>query len=51
MASSEVLEDGLRRVERYSGIVAEGISFKTMSACRMGIRDIFEAVEDPVAVP
>ena len=27
------------------------IPCKTMSACRMGIRDIFEAVEDPVAVP
>ena len=26
------------------------IPCKTMSACRMGIRDIFEAVEDPVAV-
>ena len=45
MASSEVLEDALRRVERYSGIVNEGISIQANIGKRVTIRLNYVGVE------
>jgi len=45
MASSEVLEDALRRVERYSGIVNEGISIQANIGKPVTIRLNYVGVE------
>ena len=45
MASSEVLEDALRRVERYSGIVTEGISLQVHIGKHVTIRFNYVGVE------
>ena len=45
MASSEVLEDALRRVERYSGIVTEGISLQVHTGKHVTIRFNYVGVE------
>ena len=45
MASSEVLEDALRRAERYSGIVNEGISIQANIGKRVTIRLNYVGVE------
>ena len=45
MASSEVLEDALRRVERYSGIVNEGISLRVHIGKHVTIRFNYVGVE------
>jgi hypothetical protein len=45
MASSEVLEDALRRVERYSGIVNEGVSLRVHIGKHVTIRFNYVAVE------
>ena len=45
MASSEVLEDALRRVERYSGIVNEGVSLQVHIGKHVTIRMNYVGVE------
>ena len=45
MASSEVLEDALRRVERYSGIVNEGVSLQVHIGKHVTIRMSYVGVE------